>query len=34
LVVDLAASPADLWPLVSNTERVNQAVGLPRSIFS
>ena len=26
---DLTASPADLWPHVSNTERLNQAIGLP-----
>lgn len=25
----LSASPADLWPLVSNTERFNRALGLP-----
>lgn len=26
---DLAASPAELWPHVANTERVNSAIGLP-----
>ncbi len=26
---DLASSPAQLWPFVSNTERLNRAIGLP-----
>ncbi|HBN78037.1 MAG TPA: hypothetical protein DD473_19950 [Planctomycetaceae bacterium] len=26
---DLKSTPQELWPLVSNTERINQAVGLP-----
>src|SRR5207244_3813345 len=26
---DLEASPRQLWPLVSNTDRLNRAVGLP-----
>lgn len=26
---DLESAPRDLWPLVSNTERINRAVGLP-----
>lgn len=26
---NLASAPADLWPLVSNTERLNEAIGLP-----
>jgi serine/threonine protein kinase/class 3 adenylate cyclase len=30
----LAAPPERLWPLVSNTERFNRAVGLPRVAFS
>jgi class 3 adenylate cyclase len=31
---DLEASPRQLWPLVSNTERVNRALGLPAPQFS
>jgi serine/threonine protein kinase/class 3 adenylate cyclase len=31
---ELRASPRQLWPLVSNTERVNRAVGLPVPRFS
>lgn len=31
---DLAAAPAQLWPLVSNTERLNQAVGIPAVHFT
>ena len=30
---DLEASPRDLWPLVANTERINQAIGLPAVTF-
>ena len=26
---DLVSEPQDLWPLVSNTERLNEAIGLP-----
>ncbi|MCA9021720.1 MAG: serine/threonine protein kinase, partial [Planctomycetaceae bacterium] len=26
---DLSCSPEDLWPFVSNTERINHAIGLP-----
>lgn len=31
---DLVAAPAQLWPLVSNTERLNQAVGIPAVHFT
>lgn len=31
---ELEASPAQLWPYVSNTERLNRAVGLPGVAFS
>ena len=31
---DLDASPRQLWPLVSDTERLNRAVGLPAVAFS
>lgn len=30
---ELEASPAELWPLISNTERLNQAVGIPAVDF-
>jgi serine/threonine protein kinase len=30
----LRSSPSKLWPLVANTERVNQAIGLPEIEFS
>ncbi len=30
----LASSPSRLWPLVSNTERLNRAVGLPHVAFT
>src|SRR5262249_32776519 len=33
-VWELAASPAQLWPHVSNTERLNRAVGLPGVQFT
>jgi class 3 adenylate cyclase len=33
-VWELESSPADLWPHVSNTERLNRAVGLPAVQFS
>ena len=26
---DLSSEPKELWPLVSNTERLNEAIGLP-----
>jgi len=31
---DLDASPRQLWPLVSNTDRLNRAVGLPAVTFA
>ncbi|HEV3163010.1 MAG TPA: protein kinase [Isosphaeraceae bacterium] len=31
---DLSASPRQLWPFVSNTERLNRAVGLPAIDFT
>src|SRR4029079_18374442 len=31
---DLSAVPAELWPLVSNTERINCAVGVPAVEYS
>lgn len=30
---DLQSSAADLWPLVSNTERLNRAMGLPSVVY-
>jgi serine/threonine protein kinase/class 3 adenylate cyclase len=30
---DLEASPRQLWPLVTNTERLNHAIGLPPVVF-
>lgn len=27
--IELKSSPADLWPQVSNTDRINRALGLP-----
>jgi eukaryotic-like serine/threonine-protein kinase len=34
LVWDMAASPRELWPFVSNTERVNRAIGVQAPQFS
>lgn len=31
---DLDSSPQDLWPLVSNTERFNRAIGLPAVAYT
>jgi len=30
----LSSSPADLWPQVSNTDRINRALGLPEAVTS
>lgn len=31
---DFASSPAELWPFVSNTDRVNHAIGLPSVTYT
>jgi serine/threonine protein kinase/class 3 adenylate cyclase len=31
---ELSASPQQLWPFISNTERLNQAVGIPAVLYS
>jgi class 3 adenylate cyclase len=30
----LASTPADLWPLVSNTDRLNRALGMPANTYA